>query len=1518
MKSLEKPGQYNKQESSKRINEGIDEYYDIKREEAEEVWAWDKEEERRYQLQLRGRIIDGIKNGDDISDLVRHLDNKKWIKSEEAQLPLYEILTSKIKNCHNVNDDTFDRLLKYANQQTKEQIQPLLRERAIKEIKNLTVNNHDIDGLLKHFTNESIKWMNSEEFQQVLMEKIIFYGHVYRLFKYANQQTKEQIQPLLREIVTKEIKKNHDIDNLLEYFTKGTIDWMSSEEFQHLLKGSIVTHIKQDYYHRIDYLLKYTNQQTKEQIQPLLRERVIKDIKNNNNIDYLLKYFTKGNIDWMSSEEFQQILRAKIIDNLKNLLNVSHLLENIDGLLKHFTNESIKWMNSEEFQQLLRDGIIESTRRGYGIFVDHLLKYSNEQTKEWMNSEEFQSVLRGVIIKGNQSVHGWLKYFSNETKEWFDKYLFIKGFSNKWKDLQSLASINRHLEYVSKYILEDEDFMNDFNKIKENKTSEIQTEEYQRLLLNKINQDLDKLFTKNKDLYKGESIKDDSKKLMKKINRILNFLADMDINNGSNVISKIMMQSNIPDRIWIFFAKKLSKNDYFSKNIINNKININLNIKLLRQLLARYPNQFNTIIDTFTVLNIKDFNKETLILDAIRDLGGITPEIYKTYRELLNQSERDAFVEKVKIAKAKLFTNQSIQSFDIPENVLGEMIYLAYNPTNTSLNQTLNYLKNIPENLDQQISNYVFPEYGYDVNMTNLNVTLQENESIKTDFSSLVLNLEYNIRDKKEEEQEEQANNLKKTLIWISKAGTNPNKEQLQAMFSLFKKEDISRILEIIKSAKTDNEKYNALNSIIEMCGILAKDTIVLKVQDILSKDKDFQSKIFNNLSNDKYYNQLSNILGEDYKNDLNKAFVRLLVRGLSVISETAKRDKKRFKTNNTEDTKDNIENNYKYYISKNQASFFAKASGGICTSEDVGLFKMKDYFHINLVKNNERCIGNIQAYIHPDNKGKKYLVLRGFNPSDSVLKSISAKSFVEEAIRIGKIFIKENGLEGLCIVEEIVFSALSNREVIKQYFRNTYNKINNMIDTPHLKYNSKGAGTDSVRLIWENKSEKIITGYTKKHNRSQIPGLPTYLEHYQNQKGRLIEGVPTKILAFKRVPSESLTIKTEGHKNNNIIDFNNKEAQFVEDYMYVLAEDGDVYLPGDAPHWRAVNNTGKLFGYETKDGEMQYYFDVNTKGCGFIRRELVDCNDADTLKGVNENGVEIHYGLSWDADYELYDGNLVKLTKDLTEQGIRTELYWGIAESDKVPFNGEVLDVKEAKDKGIIYKDNDMNPNIGVRLLRTNYRLEELNKSDEDKRLVIRDTMLTNYAKEMKLKSGDDTAEELNMNDIENQKRYVMDTLSQYTKNIALLINNAMTYMYMHPSNLTMLGEIVDMGVVISLNKVDKKYTDYDARFGMFNGIRQGYIKDMTDLVYAIKIFLDTMSENNIATPENEYVIENIKNVFIDNLDGSKFNKKDKESDIDKVKSYFTKMLDYHFHNNRRLGSMKFGIQDNTIPFDF
>lgn len=97
--------------------------------------------------------------------------------------------------------------------------------------------------------------------------------------------------------------------------------------------------------------------------------------------------------------------------------------------------------------------------------------------------------------------------------------------------------------------------------------------------------------------------------------------------------------------------------------------------------------------------------------------------------------------------------------------------------------------------------------------------------------------------------------------------------------------------------------------------------------------------------------------------------------------------------------------NRVQVFPSKNIASFFAKASAGICTARDLILFHSTNHFHLNLLNPFEKkIIGNTQIYLIQENN-KNMFLLRGLNPSSSFV-NLENCSFLVDSILLSAIQI--------------------------------------------------------------------------------------------------------------------------------------------------------------------------------------------------------------------------------------------------------------------------------------------------------------------------------------------------------------------------------------------------------------------------------------------------------------------------------------------------------------------------------
>lgn len=85
----------------------------------------------------------------------------------------------------------------------------------------------------------------------------------------------------------------------------------------------------------------------------------------------------------------------------------------------------------------------------------------------------------------------------------------------------------------------------------------------------------------------------------------------------------------------------------------------------------------------------------------------------------------------------------------------------------------------------------------------------------------------------------------------------------------------------------------------------------------------------------------------------------------------------------------------FRLYPSKNVASFFSKASAGICTSRDAELFLREEHFHLNVVGADAPfVVGNVQIHVLQD-AGDRVLLVRAINASMSWLDAERARHLV-------------------------------------------------------------------------------------------------------------------------------------------------------------------------------------------------------------------------------------------------------------------------------------------------------------------------------------------------------------------------------------------------------------------------------------------------------------------------------------------------------------------------------------------
>lgn len=573
-----------------------------------------------------------------------------------------------------------------------------------------------------------------------------------------------------------------------------------------------------------------------------------------------------------------------------------------------------------------------------------------------------------------------------------------------------------------------------------------------------------------KGLARGKSAEENKERIWKSA-RIVRELALLDQNKGSNLAMKFMGKPDLPDHLWLFAAKQMIVGGFMTEKL-NKYLEDKNNLSFLKKLIGQYPNQFNTVIDTLSQISNYSLPKnEKEIFSAIEDLESLTPIIYNRYRTADDAGKKE-LAGKIKELKPKFFQNQPIGEILKKEDkdILAEMVYLAYKPIGMDFQQVKKYLNQLEDRTDD-LENYKFPLEGYDFGLENKkSFSLREEE--KMDYRQLasfkeMLAGEY-------PQKEEQAKQFSSLLQRLSKAGTDFSSEELKSLFSVIGADELVRNF-LEKYKRVDEQHgYGYLNELKEILGVYFKDNYSARLANFFGANPESQSKLVKILSNEPrqktFQKKLDNEKEIDWKNVLSspQELAKILSdfifsRVIKSIREEISKNFNKFEEREGGETVVASKSNLKAYISKNVGSFFAKASAGICTAEDVELFNREDHFHINIVEDENYIRGNIQAYIISDG-GKENLVLRGFNPNTDFLDKINPKIFCEKVIEIAKKFARDNKIDRVYITEDLGgWHALSNRQNVQGYLIDRYKKEKN-----RRSYHLQIASSQSVDSIYQ------------------------------------------------------------------------------------------------------------------------------------------------------------------------------------------------------------------------------------------------------------------------------------------------------------------------------------------------------------------------------------------------------------------------------------------------------------------
>jgi len=532
--------------------------------------------------------------------------------------------------------------------------------------------------------------------------------------------------------------------------------------------------------------------------------------------------------------------------------------------------------------------------------------------------------------------------------------------------------------------------------------------------------------------------------------RLLKTLCEIRDNNSYYLAFRLSAQKKIPEKIFSYVIKKLESKKYLSSKAL--EYLKPENIDSLKRLINEYPNQFSNTIDIIS--NIEGYDLKTNedeIFTALNDLKTLTPIIFDRYRNSKG-IERTKLVNNINKLKSQFFQNKPIKEIlnKEDEEIIDEMTYVSYKPIGMTFEKVKGLMSEIGDRTED-LEEYIFPEDGYDFNLSkDQTYTLKTNENI--DFKRIselkaLLNKEYPKHD-------EDIENVRNCLLKIAKAGTELNPEEISSILSMVCGDENIKLFKKNYRNVDKSNTYHFLNELYENIGIYFKDSYTDYLHKFLDKNTEIFGQIKNILKQEKRQNVIKQKLGKeqskhieskDFEND--EGIVSILSTFLSSkilqkIRTDIKKEIRKFERTKGDKNKTEYRKKAKAYISKNVGSFFAKASAGICTAQDINLFNRKDHFHINIVEEEQFVRANIQAYI-AEIDGKKLLLLRGINPNTDFLKNIDIKSFCEKVFEIAKKFKTENNLNNVYITEQGGWHALSNRQQVYGFLKKYLKKKN-------------------------------------------------------------------------------------------------------------------------------------------------------------------------------------------------------------------------------------------------------------------------------------------------------------------------------------------------------------------------------------------------------------------------------------------------------------------------------------------
>ncbi|OIN88957.1 hypothetical protein AUJ59_02985 [Candidatus Beckwithbacteria bacterium CG1_02_47_37] len=509
-------------------------------------------------------------------------------------------------------------------------------------------------------------------------------------------------------------------------------------------------------------------------------------------------------------------------------------------------------------------------------------------------------------------------------------------------------------------------------------------------------------------------------------------------------------------------------------------------------------------------LRLEDQLVQQSIVTALDQLGGVTPILFKKFLDT-PEAERPAFIAGVKKFRGMFYQNQTLTpelvglSPDNFDELLAEYITILFKPVGFSADKVLEFMKHLktwsyqrdlPQELSERIKlagkhwNQEKGCFVVDINIEELEYRWKPNAELDPKTMMLANSLYQGLSLFSQPLNPEKDNQLRRAglITLIKQANTiqphettvkmkpgQGNVPLLAQLLSILPYEQLESLQTFAQTLQKGDptEIHAALNRVKEILGVktsqgyspgvIIHDHWKNAVKKWLEMtDETSRQDILRLLSTDSVASAAEQLqtLFEESVLTKTTAILSREEKKFEVIKSTAENSKKK---------------TVKMYVSKNIPSFFAKASAGICTANDVELFARSDHFHINVVdEESDEIIGNIQAYLVPQNS-QSYLMLRGINPTVSFVDIGNVRGLIEGTLTVGREIAQASDLDGLTLSESLgSWHADSNRPEVASVIRSDYLTPSREMELAEQFPIASNTHISKVYLFWEKQQEKV------------------------------------------------------------------------------------------------------------------------------------------------------------------------------------------------------------------------------------------------------------------------------------------------------------------------------------------------------------------------------------------------------------------------------------------------------------